>query len=598
MWRTLVLALLFALGLAQPPPGGLDQPENVPRQAAADAQRAVGERRKLTGPGMIKQPTAPPEPKGKPAPGPPGLTGPPRRIEALPVPAAALALCVADARTLPEPDRHYMRYLWLPSADVDDARAVSLAVNIPSRSDAIARPLPLGKGRLMVLRIDLRDHASTEADLGAWIEAWEELQYDPYFSLIVTRDTLSFVARAFPDHTATGHVTRMRKEVVTVPRYLHTDGYWYTKKWAERLSARIETVRLADLARMRSSSRMLEDSHPAANLEDVELVRLPAPHLDLIQHAALCQLTRSQAPLVTAPYACLRMLTQIQDRGLYQVLYGGLYYRFAGVRQSAAKKRTDEEQWLRDLGVRDRADYERLRSDQRAAIFRSAVSGRPRLMEFFRTPSGRIDLTTGFTAITRDLRRQDIDIGRHPVYNLLKFEHAASAAIWERPNGLHGYALFNGQGVRQDVVPPDIARDTTIPSPHSVDLEPALSCIACHEAQGSDGWRTVTNDVKRMLSGKGIDRVELLGDVSGGRLNYDDQRRILTLYAGEPERTALPRARNDYARAVLEATGPFKASKTAQTDVVKLAGRQLVSLVRGYRYEMLDPGRALASLGV
>src|SRR5262245_40350477 len=406
MWRALVLLLLFSLGLAQPPPGSLDRLDETPRQAAADAQRAAPERRKLAGPVMFKQPSAPPEPKGKPGAGPPGiegrsaslpqagsLTGPPRRVEPLPVPADALALAVADCQTLTPLDRPFVRYLWLPSADVDDARAVSLAVNIPSRSDAIARPLPLGRGRLMVLRIDLRDYASTEADLGEWIEAWEELQYDPYFSLIVTRDTLSFVARAFPDHTATGYVTRMRKEVVTVPRYLHTDGYWYTKKWAERLSARVETVRLADL-------------------KDVELVRLPAPHLDLIQHAALCQLTRSQAPLVTAPYAALRMLTQIQDRGLYQVLYGGLYYRFAGVRQSDRKKRTDEEQWLRDLGVRDRADYERLRSDQRAAIFRSAVSGRPRLLEFFRTPSGRIDLTTGFTAITRDLRRQDIEIGR------------------------------------------------------------------------------------------------------------------------------------------------------------------------------------------
>ena len=60
-----------------------------------------------------------------------------------------------------------------------------------------------------------------------------------------------------------------------------------------------------------------------------------------------------------------------------------------------------------------------------------------------------------------------IDIGNHPLFNLIDFQEDGAEAIWEGPLGLHQFAAINGQGKIVEQVPDDIATDSTVPSPHN-----------------------------------------------------------------------------------------------------------------------------------
>jgi hypothetical protein len=189
--------------------------------------------------------------------------------------------------------------------------------------------------------------------------------------------------------------------------------------------------------------------------------------------------------------------------------------------------------------------------------------------------------------VTHDLRAEDIDIGTHPVMNLLNFKDAAREVIFERTNGLHGFALFDGKGKRQDEVPPDIAADHSVPSPHATRLQPAIGCLRCH---GKDsGWRVVHNDAKKLLGG--------LLDVFPAR-KADEIDRLAGLYAGDVERKLLPRARDDYNQAILRATGPFKKGKADQTEIARMTAEGLADLWKSYWYDTVDAQQVLTDLGI
>lgn len=468
----------------------------------------------------------------------------------------ALLLASKDVVEIPALERQYMRYVWVTPDEPDfreAAQAVSHALNSVSSMPVIVRPAPLGKDRLLVLRVDLRAYSGKR--INEMVEVWESFKFDPRLNLLLTKDTLKFATNPpeFP---------KVRKKV-KVPPYRAVDGNVYEYKYVEEESK-----------------------------DDV--VRVVGEHLDPKLVSELVDATRSQAPVVSHGYLVTRALTTIKDKGLFKTLYGGLYYELSGVKRGF-EKGTDEDNLLEKLGIGNVTEgvtaeklFDRLRSDQRVAVFKSRITGKPRRIDFLKTLASRDAQSLYIT--THDLKTQSVDIGQHPIMNLLKFKDDAREAIWEIPNGLLGYAIFDGEGALQDEVPPDVAADTTIPAPYGTRLQPAISCIRCHKT--TRGWQPVQNDVKRLL-GKFLD----VFDDRNQRYRDDAVVRIAGLYAGDPEFKLLPRGRDDYSSSVLRATGPWEKSKD-QTDVAERVSDKLRDIYARYNYEPIDASRALFDLGL
>jgi hypothetical protein len=509
------------------------------------------------------------------------MSGP---ITKLPGPNDALILAWADSQRLAPTDRLFTRYIWVRNGNALDAKAVSFAMNVVSRATPIARPQPISKDSLLLLRLDVRAYAPQKADLEEWLRLWEELQFDPRFSLLITQGTL----KALDLDKLKG----VHGWVVGTANILENSEPYRDETTGRTVQGRWVSKRVNGLMELK-------------DVRDIEVIRLPGQFLDQTIYNRLVNLLGTQAPVVSDDYFLGRVLSAIKGKNAYKVIYGGLYYDLAGtkrVNKEKQEKGTDEDKLLEQLGVGNvekgvdaKAIFDKLRSDQRVAVFRSGVTGKPRQIEFFRTLSGRIDAGTGLISFTHDLADDDVDIDTHPVANLLNFTDKAREVIYERRNGLHGYALFNGQGALQDEAPFDVVLDHTIPAPFTQRLQPAISCISCHEAEGSDGWKKVTNDVKQLV--KPDRKLDIFGDTSQKKELIPDTLDRLSLYQGEPER-ALVRGRDDYASSVLRATGPWPASTKGQADVVQHAGTRVVAVWRGYFYDLVTAGAALRELGI
>jgi hypothetical protein len=467
----------------------------------------------------------------------------------------ALALAWADLQRVPEQDRAYVRYVWVTNGSREDAQVTAWAANMVSRAATAAAPPVVANGSVTLLRMDLRQYAPREKDLKEYLRLWEEFRFDPRFGLLATRDTLRFARQYGYD------VPKPKRKLIDVPEYVdERDGKRYTQKWVDEDAA--------------------------------DVTQFVAPHLDKAMVAKLGDATGSQAPVVGHQYYLSRTLTTIKDKGVFRTVYGGLYYDLSGVPATL-------DAYLEKLGVGnvkagDDLDkvFDRLRSDARAAVFVSGVTGKPRRMDFY--PTLAAGLRQSFVSITIDPVDEDIDIGTHPLMNLIKVEGKAKEVIAVRQNGLHEFSAWNGKNQRQDEVPFNVAHDRTIPRPYTMRLQGAISCIRCHIS--GNGWQPVTNDVTKLLGGKKLD---VFADKGGKGDLVDDLDRLNGLYfAGDPEFKLLPRARDDYAEAILACTGPWKDSKQNQADVVSLATRHLENVYADYHYRPVDAAAALRELGV
>lgn len=472
----------------------------------------------------------------------------------IPTESDAVLLALADisqtliAGQIPSP---YTRYIWVTDGDAESAQVISLALNYVSRASVIKRPAVLGKDKLMVVKVDLRDFCGKH-DIQEFSQIWEEFRFDPRFNLLITKDTLKFAGR------------------VEVPK---------AKKIVQKLD---------------KDGKVVGETITEVALQAGDIVRVPAPHLgDSV--IILAEQLQTEAPIITSSYFLTRALSAIQDKGVFKTVYGGLYYQLSGIKK-VNKKGTDDDNLFEQLGIGNvergvtaRKVFDELRSDQRVAVFRSGITGQPRTSEILRSLASRD--SQGIIGITHDLKKSSIDIGQHPVMNLLDFKDDAREVIFEKRTGLHGFALFNGEGVLQDEVPPDIASDHLIPIPHGGRLQPAIGCIRCHGKDG--GWKQLTNDVKKLLAGY----LDVFGDQRGKRGVLDDLDRIAGLYAGDLELKLLPRARDDYANAVLKATGSWKESKD-QTDVVRLSSDRISDIFRRYNYDLVDTRQLLRDFGI
>ena len=496
-------------------------------------------------------------------------------VRRLPTPQDALTLAHADALWIysgkdkihgPH-DLAYLRYVWVRSGDIDDARAISGALHYTSRSNQVGestRPVPLARGA--VLRFDIRRYTRSRSfhlqDIGDWLKSLEELRYDLEFNTVVTPDTVRLAHYPHGVPTVKTITQAWEDKPRTVPRYFQ-DGVPYTQKWFKR-DVTVET--------------------PINEVKDIQPLLNPngAPvHLDPMMHAALCELLQTQAPLVTAGYFVTRTQSTIQEQGLHGILYGGIYYELAGIPE--VKDGNDELELYKGLGVNTGTDtleefFARLTSDSKAAIFFSKVTGRPRQMYWFPHPGTR---GGGVVFVTLDPRFKNIDTLSNAMANLLDFKGDAKEVIFTKPNGFHGFALYDGKGKRQRFAPDDVVSDHTVPPPFRRTLQSAISCERCHAARF--GLQDHDNDPHKVLAA-GFNIVD-----------KKDQDRLRELYAWDPK-PDLEIGRMRLAQAVLKATGPWKGSKD-QTDVARLLGDQIAKLYHEYNYELVTPALALRDLG-
>lgn len=462
-------------------------------------------------------------------------------------------------------DLPFSQWVWFPDGDEDAMRAFAHAINLVSRSGFNRTPVRVGRH---LVRFDLRWYAPTDADLVEWLRLRELLQFDQRFSLLLTRDTIALL-------------TPEQRRTFTFPLrwQVKREGKWVK----EVLPTRLEEV------------------------EDVQVVRVNAPHLAGSGLEEVQRLTGTQAPIVHHAYALSRMLSTVKDQegkknGVFTTIWGGLYYEFAGIRRAKKGVASDLDQLVADLGIGDGRQpfqlvFDRLRSDERAAMFRSGVTGKKRRIIWIGTPAARLSVASGVVFITADIRDRDVDLSQDPIKNLDVFKTAAFEVIWIRANGELGYALFDADGKLLDEAAPDVAADHTVPSPHSPRLQSAISCIRCHGP--NDGWIPFENEVQKLLGyQKDGQRLNVFGDVTDVRKTIPDEvDRLVGWYSGSP-RKPLSRARDDYAEAVLRATGPWPGSKTGQTDVVRLSSAKIGDAFAYDRYRLIGAVEALQSLGI
>lgn len=240
-------------------------------------------------------------------------------------------------------------------------------------------------------------------------------------------------------------------------------------------------------------------------------------------YAELITMTNSPAPLLMAEWATVKMLTSID---------GGKYYQFRGLKDKNGKATLKLDEYLRSRGA-DRAASGTLGADERAALIKSGVTGKPRRIDVFRGGGVRPSVGTGLVSITHDLSDSQTKIQNDPLQNLLDAEFAASEVILEVANGEHEFTLWNAKGELQDEVPATgdgaIASDTTSPKGSVPRLQPALSCIRCHGP--NDGWQPFQNDVQRLADGD----LSLVADLGAGANAFSSKtlNRLRGLYGGD-----------------------------------------------------------------
>lgn len=303
-----------------------------------------------------------------------------------------------------------------------------------------------------------------------------------------------------------------------------------------------------------------------------------APHLKQQEAVALAGLSLSTGAIYRADFLLVKLLSTLE---------GGKYYDFLQVQRQVAKDTNPQSVWLATLGVFE-ATTKSLAADQRTAIFRSGVTGKPRRIDVFYGLGRGGNLVT----ITHDIADEDVDAGQHPVRNLLAFDDRGREAIIARPNGTQAFALFDDKGNFVDSVPDNIASDSTVPSPHTKRLQSAISCIRCHGPH--DGYQPFGNDVQTILRS----RLDVFSDLAGNGVTREQViDRLAGLYAGQLDAPDGPvgRGRRDYSTAVYRIVG---GAYGETSSVVTAASNHVSQIFAGYRYDQVTPDRACIELGL
>lgn len=502
------------------------------------------------------------------------------------VPADAVALALADTAAAGGAAPYY-RYVWVPSNDEDDVDAVDFAVaTAMARGTTLTRGVRLGGARL--LRYDLRLLAPQAKDLENLVETWERFEEDePYFLVnsvptpdALLPDTIVITAEKATAMRPTGAAGELKRgdRLPLHGEMTDKNGLWYETRYAGAAAY-----------------------VPAAAAEKVEKEKEAAPKRVFGPHlgaeaTGLVVACNSQVPVVRYDYFIRKILSTLD---------GGLYYEFRGIAASPDKAVSDLDFFLQTFAGVEIATVEKLRADQKAAVFRSGVTGKPRATLFFGGTQSRITVNQGLVVITQDIADADFDAAQDPLQNLIRHKFAGIELFLELPNGALAYALFTGdadgdgkytppeEGKLVRSVPDNIATDHGVPPPHTGRLQPAISCMRCHntrrDGKAPEGWIEHPNDVTTLLQ-SGLD---VFGERTDGQPNQDTTDRAAGLYTGDLEKP-LGRARDDYAEAVFRLTGN---PGTDQDSGVTLVTARTARTYAAYWYDMVTPETACRELG-
>ncbi len=478
----------------------------------------------------------------------------PSLIKSAPAPADAVAYALADIATVAKGDQPFQRYVWVPDANKDNLAEVKYALNLVSRGTVLYSPKVVAGGRLV--RTDLRLLAPKSdggnKDLVEILQIWEKYAFDPYFHIIRTTDdalptNAKLLRNLDGDPDGSKRLEYEGEKWFVSPggkSYQLVEGDWVPKKL---VFAKKQNVAVA------------------------------GAHVGLDQHVLLQGLTQSNAPVVRYDWWLIKTLT---------VLDGGFYYEWIGAKKSDVKGKTDLRVFLDKFGAGDEL-VAGLRADQRAAMFKSRVTGRPRRIDVWRGQGVRPDSGTGIVSLTYDTKEGDVTADTDPFRSLLNLKAAAGELILEKSNGMHAFALFKlDDETLQDSAPDNVVKDHTIPAPYTARLEPAISCIRCHAP--FDGWQPFQNEVKLLLSGGGAGGLDVFDELSEKKRSRQDiLDRLAGLYSGDLTKT-FRRGRDDYSDAVFQVTDGLSVPK---------AGASLSATFSKYRYTDVDAGTAALELG-
>lgn len=477
-------------------------------------------------------------------------------------------LALADLLTLNPIDRFYTRYVHIPNPTVNDVKVVSFVSfwlgNMPAAPET--RPPVVQGGNMQLVRLDPRAFLVHEEDQKRWLKTWEELTFDPNFSLLITSDSIKLLGKVdgkWPFGIKEVS-SKTGKFLIDVPPYTENGQEW-KEKW-------------------------------------VNVVRVPSDNVNKVALARLERETGSTAPVVNHHYFEMRATASIRESGVFESIFGGLYYDFAGIRtakQAGKKKATDLDVLFQDLGIIDDADgpvkaqdkVDRLLSEQRVLLITSKVTGKKRGVAIL--PTLKSVRFRGVVLITLDVKDSSIDLLKDPFANLLGFEPDAREVIFVDANGSQKYALYNAQGALQREVPPDIAHDSTILPPYTQRLQ-TQGCITCHGTQ-ADGWQPIPNKAQVFRKS----RVDLITDLSKkDEKVIDTVNLIQSKYAGNADQL-LRELKRETIGAVLQMTGPWvEKGNEDQTKVYKLTATKYNEIRKYYWYTPVDAKTALEELGV
>lgn len=437
---------------------------------------------------------------------------------------------------------------FVPSADVSSARRSRAAVSpvksdrVPDTTDAVA---------WAVQDLMLRQPSDRPFLRYLWVPPWGDVSWHQINSFLVNAAVSQSSVIVLPEGLAGGWLI-----------------CWDLRRLAPKES---------DLARLLVVWNALAKGEPYFHVELPQAVEcrsfvhidgktynartfVPAPHV-AEGYQLLEAETVSFAPLLRADYFLRRVASTVD---------GGLYYHFAGFVRDG--KRLTEAEIFKQVGL-DVAVSRGVEGDDRAAVFQSGVTGKPRTVE-------QVQGAIGKARITYDLLDGDVDASRHPIYELLDSVNRARGKeiIFERANGMLGYILADGAGNLVDVAPPDLASDHQTPAPVTKQLYPPLSCIRCHGPEG--GVKTVRNDVPALLGGGQNGDVDVLDDLAGQKLGLNRTAtvdRLAGLYsAGDAFGIQADLSRSAFADAVWRSTRGMSVSgaeKVAQKASATLAAQ-------------------------
>ena len=308
-------------------------------------------------------------------------------------------------------------------------------------------------------------------------------------------------------------------------------------------------------------------------------VAVLAPTIDPEQAKLLAGTTLSVGAVYRADWLMAQLLDTIDGRQ---------YYEFRQVVRKP-EKGSALDNWLSERGV-FLSTTSKVGGERRFAMLTSDVAAyKPRRGDILPTLSG------GICSITYDNFDADRDAKKHPIRNLLEFQHDGSEIIAALPNGMLDYLLADGAGNVVDEAPPNLVRDHTIPAPHTARLRPAISCISCHSLEGEDGWRRVRNDVLTAINTGRLNVFADFGDL--GLTSEEVVDKLAGLYALDVESAdgILARARRDHNNAVAQCSKgiPLDPDKSPVVQI----GQLTTSIIHGYDYQLVTPTIAARELG-